>query len=80
MAAKEIKVKVGRKLTAEESKKVGKGNTNVMVSRVPGAEVEAQDPYYGRVWCFCGASGFAWMDTDVYVNIWCGDCGSYFRA
>jgi len=79
--AKEITVKVGRELSAAEAKKVDRNKMAVLHPMPPKAGVEGQYPVYEVVQCpACGAIGYAWIDTEIYVAVYCGSCPAVFQA
>lgn len=79
--AKSIKVKVGKKLTAAEKKKVDKSKTAILHSTPRAKGVEAQYPIYDVVQCpWCGYIGYAWIDTDYWKTVYCPNCWNYFSA
>ena len=71
--------KQGTKL--EDASGKDKAKMAVLVTNPPEAEVEGQYPIYDFVMCpWCGATGYAWIDTDYYEYVFCGSCGRYFMA
>jgi len=78
---KEVKVKVGRELTADEKKNLDKSKTAFLHPTPKKSDVEGQYPYNTAVQCpYCGYIGYAWIDTEYWTSLYCGNCGQYFYA
>jgi len=79
--ATEIKIKVGGEMSAAEQKSADRNKRAVLHQTPPKGKVEGQYPINAAVQCpYCGAIGYAWIDTEVYVSVYCGSCGGTFRA
>jgi len=79
--SKEVKVKVGRELTADEKKNLDRSKTAVLHPTPPKKDVEGQYPVNQAVQCpYCGSIGYAWIDTEFWTSLYCNNCGNYFYA
>jgi hypothetical protein len=78
----EIKVRQGKKLSADEAKSMDRSKMGVLVTgAVQEQEVEGQSIGYGYTQCpWCGNIGRSIVDTDAYHWYTCGACGRAFRA
>jgi len=78
--SKEVKVKVGTKLTDAEIKALDPKDIGKLYAQPKKAGVAGQD-YLGYVICpYCGCSGTAWESPYVYRHFICHCCGGTFRA
>ena len=76
-----MEVKVGTKIEPERVKDLDRAKMGVLIRTPPQEEVEGQAPIYSAVQCpWCGAIGYAWIDTQYWVWLTCGWCGGAFEA
>lgn len=77
-----IRVRVGRKMTDEDMKKVDLAKAPVEGAAPPTSEVEGQDWYNGWTVCpHCGNVGYTrGLNTDFEVALRCGRWGHGFWA
>jgi hypothetical protein len=79
--ASEIKVKVGREMSTEERTNIDRSKMAVLHPMPPKKSVEGQYPYSDYVICpYCGAGGYAWLESEYYVTVYCCCCPEIFWA
>jgi Rieske Fe-S protein len=79
--SKEIKVKVGTKLTDAEVKALNPKDIAKLYAQPKKSGVEGQYNYVGYQICpYCGCSGTGMMSTEVFRYFTCHCCGGTFRA
>lgn len=74
-------IKKGTKIDPSEVSKMDRSKMAVLIQRPQDSEVEGQALYEDLVMCpWCGAVGWAWIDTDVWLWVTCGNCGYSFQV
>ncbi|MEO1200482.1 MAG: hypothetical protein AAFX39_14840 [Pseudomonadota bacterium] len=74
-------VKKGTKIDPSEVKNLDRSKMAVLIQKPAEPEVEGQALYQDAVQCpWCGAIGWAWIDTDTWLWVTCGNCGYAFQV
>ncbi len=77
--SKEVKAKVGTKMTEAEQKAVDQKQVGKLQSQHPKTDVEAE--YRALQICpYCGCTGWGDESPTVYLYFTCHCCGRTFRA
>lgn len=77
--AREITVKIGRPLTAEEVRTLDRTKLTPLHPVPPESEVEGQRPNASLWQCpYCGYVGYAWQERDHWTHLYCPQCTTPF--